>query len=345
MKFRLLEAVFLLLFPRCFRFCKEGAPGFAPGIRTPEGLGVARFEEVKQTAAVANVNAANVNAANNAVTNIATSTSLAFMSVALIQIGRQLNEIEKTQSKIINILLDDKKSQQRGDLNYLGELLHNFKYNYNDISYRNNTYSKVEDIKRLAMQNIPFYKTRIADLLADTNFVKTHATFNDKMTQLNQMFEEYRIASYLYAYASFVGAVILGNYEPEYINNVRTKITDASQKYRELYTEAYNLLEDELDSTIGNFVLKGVSDITKVTGIGLSKVPLLNKSQLDENIIDAGNSIRSFSDNKSKKAMQRFVDNKSDNTRLFTNGLEMLDRLHNDETEIYCDREYIYLVS
>lgn len=325
--------------------CKEGASGFAPGIRTSGGLGVARFQEVTQTANVSNISAANANATTNAITNMATSSSLTFMAIALVQINHKLDEIKETQNEIINILLDDKKSQQNGDLNYLSELLHNYKYNWDDLSYRNNTYLKVEDIKRSAMQNMPFYKTRITNLLADTNFINTHKTFNEKMSQLNQMFEEYRTASYLYAYASFVGAVILGNFNSEYIEKLHTRITKTSHDYRTLYTKAYNLLRHDLNSTIGNFVLSGISGATKAAGIGLSKIPVLSKTQLDENMIDAGDSLKSLQKDKSKETMSRFVNNRNDHTQIFSDTLKTLDHLHNDETEIYFDRKNIYLVS
>lgn len=316
--------------------CKEGAPGFSAGIRGQNGLSIARFQEVKQVA--------NTNKVSN-VSNVANSASTGFMAIALIQINHKLDEIKETQTQIIDILLDDKKSQQRGDFNYLSELLHNYKYNWNDLSYRNNTYSKVEDVKRTAMQNIPFYKTRISTLLNDTNFINTHKSFNEKMNHLNQMFEEYRIASYLYAYASFVGTVILGNFESEYIDKLHTRITNASQEYRELYTQAYNLLEHELDSTIGNFVLGSVSNITKAAGTGLSKIPVLNKSPLDDNVINASTNIKTFCENKSDETMSRFVNNHSNHTQIFTDGLETLGRLYNNDTEILFDRKNIYLVS
>lgn len=313
--------------------CKEGASGFAPGIRTPNGLSVARFQEVQQTA----------NA--NAVANVTTSASLGFMSIALVQINHKLDDIKQTQEKIVDILLGDKKAQQQGDFNYLSDLLHDYKYNWDDSQYLNNAYLKVEDIKRASLHNLTFYKTRILSILNDSSFIKTHRSFNEKMSQLNQMFEEYRAASFLYAYTSFVGAVILGNFSSAYVDKLYAKINKASQNYRETYTKAYNLLEQELGSTIDSHFLKGVSNITKAAGIGLSKIPILNRSQLDENIVDAADNLNEQNKNRTKEIMSRFVNNKNDQTNIFSETLKTLDHLYNDDTDIYFDRENLYLVS
>lgn len=313
--------------------CKEGASGFAPGIRTSNGLGVARFQEVHQ---VANA---------NAVANVTTSASLGFISIALVQINHKLDDIKETQEKIIDILLGDKKAQQQGDFNYLSDLLHDYKYNWDDSQYLNNAYLKVEDIKRTSLHNLTFYKTRILSILDDSSFIKTHRSFNEKMSQLNQMFEEYRAASFLYAYTSFVGAVILGKFSSAYVDKLYAKINKASQNYRETYTKAYNLLEQELGSTIDSHFLKGVSNITKAAGIGLSKIPILNRSQLDENIVDAADNLNEQNKNRTKEIMSRFVNNKNDQTNIFSETLKTLDHLHNDDTDIYFDKENLYLVS
>ena len=76
---------------------------------------------------------------------------------------------------------------------------------------------------------------------------------------------------------------MLENFDPEYLNSTITKIEDYSLKYRELYTQTYNILERSSQSSIQSGVLNGISTTSNIIGQAIAKVPVVNKAQIDEN--------------------------------------------------------------
>ena len=87
--------------------------------------------------------------------------ALMFMAISLMSVEKKLDDIQQTQIKILDFLKEDKRSELKGNITFLNDLLNNYKYNYDNDIYKNNMHVKVLDIKQSSEQNIEFYRNAL----------------------------------------------------------------------------------------------------------------------------------------------------------------------------------------
>ena len=76
--------------------------------------------------------------------------TMLFMAMALANIDKKLDSIQEMQQEILDFLVQKEKSELRGDLNFLADILNNYKYNGNNDKYKSSNYIKVLDIRQAA---------------------------------------------------------------------------------------------------------------------------------------------------------------------------------------------------
>jgi len=84
-----------------------------------------------------------------------------FMAAVFANIEKKLDNILEMQQEIVDFMVRKERSELRGDLNYLSDILNNYKYNWNNDKYKNNNHIKVLDIKETAERKIDFYRDQI----------------------------------------------------------------------------------------------------------------------------------------------------------------------------------------
>lgn len=303
---------------------KDGS-GFIGSYTKSDGkLGQARFQEVS----------------NN---TTAYSTSIIFMIAVLIQIEKKLDDIQKTHQEVLNFLQDTKRSELKGNLYFLTDVLNNYKYNLNNKTYKSNMHVKVQDIKQHSEQNIIFYRTQIINLLGKRTIFITDQKVKNNLEKIQSNFEYYQFSLYLYGFSSFLEVMLLENFDKKYLDSIVHKIEDYSYQYRDLYTKCYNLIESNLDASVQSSILDGVSTISDVIGKTVEKIPVISKSQLDENLISAHKDIENVKIEKTEKIMKIFSKRKSSCVYTFTENINTINKLYNQHTDILIDQEAIYL--
>lgn len=98
------------------------------------------------------------------------------MAVALYSIEKQLGEIAETQKQILSFLEIKDEANVEGDLETLTELINNYKHNWDNDLYIQNSHKMVMDIKRTARSNMLTYQKKVAELLSS----KKHLVGGDK---------------------------------------------------------------------------------------------------------------------------------------------------------------------
>ena len=79
-------------------------------------------------------------------------------------------------------------------------------------------------------------------------------------------------------------------------------------------------------------------------GGALAKVPVLNKSPLDELLIDAGRSLKEAGSRKKDSILQQIVDKQSSDVRPFIDNINMLNRTYSKPLEMVFDRDNLYIL-
>ena len=275
-------------------------------------------------------------------TTIPYNPTVLFMAMALMSIDKKLNKIQETQKEILRFLELDKESQIRGDLNTLTEILNNYKYNWDNELYKKSKLDLVQHVKRTASGNIDFYQNKIIASSAKKKGIHVNKNAESLLVELDNLFKNYQLSLYIYAFAYFLEVMLMGNFDKQYLDNVASEIEKRSIDYRTLYSDCYQHIDEYTKSTIEANLLKSASTVGKFTGERIAKIPLISKTQLDESLIAAGDFLNKVGDEKAEKTMERYIENRDSGVEVFIDNINTVNKLHNKPLEMLFDSENMY---
>jgi len=274
---------------------------------------------------------------------IAINPATVLMAAALYNIESKLESIEEAQQEMLEFLQQKEKSALRGNLNYLTDVLNNYKYNWNNEQYKKANHIKVLDIKQESEQSILFYQEQINSKLKKQAFLPTNKDVKDKLKKIQSDIEGYQLALYLYSFSSFLEVMLLENYESAYLDAITTKIEDYAMQYRVLYTECYNRIEGYSESSVQSLLLGGLAGANKAAGKAAASLPVISKSQLDATLLKTGNRLQEFNEERTEKSLQQLAAHRDSEIRPFVDNINAINRLYNQPVELLFDEENIYL--
>ena len=94
-------------------------------------------------------------------TALACDPTMLFMAAALMNIEKKLDLIQQTQEEILEFLEERERATLQGNLNTLGDVMSNFKYNWDNEKYKTNKHILVQQIKKESETSIILYLSLI----------------------------------------------------------------------------------------------------------------------------------------------------------------------------------------
>ena len=118
-----------------------------------------------------------------------------------------------------------------------------------------------------------------------------------------------------------------------------------SFRYRELYSLAYEQIEGYTKSSLQSKLVGGLSVMNKVAGETIAKIPVISKSQLDETLIEAGEKLVTYKEQRVTTTMHRLVERQSSCVRPFIDNIDMVNRMYNQPMTLIFNEENLYLAA
>lgn len=275
---------------------------------------------------------------------LACNPTMLFMSMALMTIENKLDEIKSMQQEMLDFIKTKEKAKIRGNLNTLIDVLNNYKFNCDNEKYKTNKHILVQDIKRNSEQSILLYRDLIQTTMSKKELMHSEQEIKSKIKKLGENLREYQLALYLYSFSSFLEVMLLENFNENYINGVKEKISEYEFNYKELYTKCYNEIESRTGKSIQTVLTKGLANASKGTGELISKIPFISKGQVDEFFIDSGNKIKKINEKRNDKNIQKLVVNSIKEVNPFIESLNKVSIIYNEPIEILMDNNNLYLI-
>lgn len=266
-----------------------------------------------------------------------------YMMVALVAINKKLDDVKAIQEHILGFLEIDKRTEMEGALAFLIDAVEKYKYNWNNETYRANMHLKTQDIKQQAEHSILFYRRRISEEMKKKDFVIFENAVNEKKQKLSKDFDNYQLAVYLSAFASFMEVMCLCNFDSNFLNNVSSTIENHSHQYMELYTDCYNLLEQTHQNSLPSLIAKGVAAASGGLGHIAEKIPIINDTKIDENLILSESRIMKESSNRIADSLHSFTASKSSMVRPFIEMTDSINQIHNNKADYLFDDKNLYI--
>lgn len=276
-------------------------------------------------------------------TALACDPTMLFMAVALMNIEKKLDVIQETQEEILQFLEEKERATLQGNLNVLGDVLNNFKYNWNIEKYKTNKHILVQQIKKESEASIILYKEQIRKQLKKRSFIHSDLEVRNVLKKLQMQFKDCQLALYLYAYSAFLEVMLLGNFSEGYLNSIEQGITEYSYQYRTLYTECYNLMEDYSKSSVQVEVMNKLAVASKFVGKTISKMPVISKAQLDESLIETGSKLGIHGEKRTIVALSGLIQARVNVTTPFVENIRTVNNLYNKPIRCLMDKNDIYV--
>ncbi len=267
------------------------------------------------------------------------------MAVALYSIEKQLGEIAETQKQILSFLEIKDEAGIEGDLETLSELINNYKHNWDNEIYVQNSHKMVMDIKRTARSNMLASQKRVAELVASKKLVVGQGQVKSTLSEMEKRFKYYKLALYTYSLASMMEIMLGGNYKEEYITGIKDEIIKLSGNYRDLFEKSSLYLEKLGRSAVEANVLKGIGTAGKAVGKFIGSIPLVKEGPVDEFLQDGGANLKKNAIGMEKQAVHQFAALNNSGTHIFVNKMEDMIQIYNHTERICFDNKQIYLVA
>ncbi|MBB6698593.1 hypothetical protein [Clostridium algidicarnis] len=319
-----------------------GGPGQS-GIYFVNTAGKTMFQSGGQY--IGNLKAANggVGGGLSRMTQVPLDPTMLCMAVAIMAIEKKLDAIYEAQKDILAFLEMKEEAKLKGNLNALADVLNNYKFNWDNEKYKDHKHILVQDIKREAEQSIILYREQLTKALKKNalfhNNQNVNITLNKTMARLN----DYQLAMYTFSFSSFLEVMLLENFDSNYLSSIAGKIKEYSIDYTSLYEKCVQKIENDSKASVEGYVLKGLSKISSGAGKLVEKIPVISKSQLDENLIKAGGILKDVNTSRTQSVMQILTDSQTDYIGAFVENIQTIDSLYNRPVQLMFDADNIYI--
>ena len=269
--------------------------------------------------------------------------TMMLMAITLANIDRKLDAIQETQQEMLDFIVQKEKSELKGDLSFLIDVYNNYKYNWNNEKYKIANHTKALDIRQSAEQKIDFYREQIKKQLSKKIFLHNDRDSNKQLLNIQDEFKDYQLSMYIYGFSYFLEILLQENFNKDYLKAISQKLDDLSFQYRELYSLAYEQSEKHTESSLQTKFISGLSSVNKIAGETIAKIPIINKSQIDETLIETSNRLVSYKDKKISTIMSKLLEQQNACIRPFIDNIDTLNLVHNQTNTLIFDKENLYL--
>lgn len=265
------------------------------------------------------------------------------MAVAIVGLDKKMDRIIEIEKNILDYIVAADRAQLRNNIDFLLEMLKDYRFNWNNERFLNSNHVIALQIKREAGAFIRKYRELIEKDLVVDGIIKGDANINKAVQKVVNDMNEYQIAVYLHSFASFVEVMLKGNFESEYLRKVAAQIEDNSIQYREVYTKVYNKLLNKADRTVESQILGTLSSISKAMGELAAKSPAMDLLEVDEVLKDGSVKLNKINTTKIEKELKGLNKKQAVYIRPFIDNLAIVEKAYNEPVQVMFDDEYVYL--
>ena len=312
-------------------------------VTLPPGTHLAQFTNNTDFLGTALSNMSNTIQGQAHLTPLLCNPTMLFVAATLFSIDQKLSAIQQTQQELLDFLLQKEKSAMKGDLDFLIDVFNHYKYNWNDEKFKSANHLKAMDIRQTAGQKVDLYREQIKRHLGKRSLLHSDQEVKKQLTKVQDEFQDYQSALYLYGFSYFLEVLLQGNFEAAYLDDISAKLDRMSVQYRELYSAAYTQIESRSKSSLQAKVLSRVATANKVAGETIAKIPVVSKSLLDESLIAVGEKLNAYEESRTSMSLRQLVDYQSSGIRPFIDQINAINRMYNNPMTLIFNGKTLYI--
>lgn len=266
------------------------------------------------------------------------------IATILVHIDQKIDRLQKTATEILQFLTIDKQAKQRGNLNTLREIFDEYKQDSGDEKRCMLRNIEVQTIGREARQDMLFYQEQIAQEMKKQQMFHSLQQARGMMANTVKSFQEYKLACYLYSFASFLDILLRKDFSARTLYAVKQKLGETAERYVQLYGDCHAQLEKYQKTSLETQIIGGIGSAARSVGRALESVPVLKRSTLNETLANAGDALDNRSREMLLKALDEFETIEDIGIHTFMENVETVDLMHNCPDGMMTDGEDLYIL-
>lgn len=270
-------------------------------------------------------------------------TSL-FIAAALMEINQKLDAIQETQQQMFDYLKNKDKGKLQANLEQLTEVMQSYRFYCNDEERMRSQRNLVIGIRKEAKEAIRHHQLVVIGFLKRAGVIHIDKEVRDKVDSVRFELEQYRVSVYLYAFSTFLDVMLHGNFEEDYLQSLAEKTEDESIGYRQLYTQAYDLIEADANSSVRAMALGGLSGAMGFLSKTIERTPIGDHTQISEALGEASKGLESFSEEMKTGMMNELIEASRNDVHPFIDNIKNISRLYNEPVMLFADEVAVYVL-
>lgn len=270
----------------------------------------------------------------------AVDPAMLMMTATLYNIEKELGEIKELTKKIIDFLESEKEAQIETDLELLKKIMIELKYNAGNDKFTFTYYNQIADIVRNAHKNIITYKEKIQKELSKTKLFTTDGNMKTICEDMLKTIKYYRLSLFIYSFATYIELFLNGNFKSEYMLGKRDSLNELVNTYNEKYNMALEYIKKNANKSLKGNVLSGLGSAGNAVGNLVEKV---KDGSVENWIHEKSDNLKQSGESIKENYVTEFDKMRDTHVEMFINQIERLEQLYNKTTDIYFDKDNIYL--
>lgn len=265
------------------------------------------------------------------------------VAAALAQINRKLDGIQDSTDRMFGYLRTKDKAADLAALDNLKAVLDEYRYNFDNAQFKRLKLALVQDVNSHAQRRIHELQTHLSEASHKKGLLELRGQTADAAAALDDL-KDYQLAVYLYSFSSFLGVMLLENYDEGYLTLKAKDIREKAREYRKAYTACFNAIEARNRQTLDSYVLGGLS--AGLSGLGhlMEMTIFADATDIDEALADAARGIGNFNDSENDRLVHLLMQAKDPGVRPFAEGIDAVNRVYNRPYQVLTDGESVYVL-
>ena len=130
-------------------------------VTLPPGTHLSQFKNSSDFLGTALANSNNTIAGQAHLPPLLCNPTMLFMAAALSSIDQKLDSIQETQQEMLDIIIQKEKSQLKGNLDFLMDVFHNYKFNWKNEKYKSANHGQVLAFAGKLGRKLTFAESRL----------------------------------------------------------------------------------------------------------------------------------------------------------------------------------------
>ena len=156
-------------------------------------------------------------------------------------------------------------------------------------------------------------------------------------------FGYYRLSIFMFAYAHYVEVLLSDYIDENIIQNELKRLDEFKLKYKQLYTDLYNYLDELYKSSLDKQAINVLGGASEGLGKLINKIPFLEQGPVDEALMNFGKDLQKSTDSSPDNSLEKLRQYKQLDVDGFANQYKSLACMYSGDTKILFDKENLYI--